>query len=105
TLTVTGDGLDNLIVVSRNAAGALLVNGGSVPIQGGVASVINTTLIEMYGRAGNDQLSLDEANGPLPRAHIFGEADNDIIIGGSGADVLDGGPGSDTLLGRGGADM
>jgi Ca2+-binding RTX toxin-like protein len=104
-LTVTGDALDNLIVVTRNAAGAILVNGGNISIEGGVATVANTTLIEIFGRSGNDRLTLDEANGALPQAHLFGEGDNDILTGGSGADMLDGGPGNDTLLGRGGADM
>ena len=56
------------------------------------------------GGDGNDQLSLDEANGALPKANLFGEAGNDILTGGSGDDVLNGGPGSDTLLGKGGAD-
>jgi len=105
TLTVVGDDADNVIVVSRNAAGAILVNGGAIPIQGGLPTVANTGLIEMFGRAGNDQLSLDELNGALPRARLFGELGNDTLIGGSGDDVLDGGPGSDTLLGKGGADM
>ncbi|HKX62851.1 MAG TPA: hypothetical protein VJS65_13420, partial [Verrucomicrobiae bacterium] len=104
-LTITGDDLDNFLVVSRNAGGALLVNSGAVPIQGGVPTVANTTLIEIYGRAGNDQLSLDEANGALPWTQMFGEADNDTLVGGSGADLLSGGFGDDILLGRGGADM
>jgi len=104
-LMITGDDLDNFIVVSRNAAGALLVNSGVVPIQGGVPTVANTALIEIHGRAGNDQLSLDEANGALPRTEMFGEADNDTLVGGSGADVLYGGAGDDILLGRGGADL
>ena len=30
-LTVLGDGADNSIVVSRDAAGRILVNGGAVP--------------------------------------------------------------------------
>ncbi len=105
TLTVTGDEVANLIVVSRNAAGTLLVNGGAVPIQGGVATVANTALIEIYGGSGNDRLTLDEANGALPRARLFGEDDDDILTGGSGNDVLYGGPGNDTLLGKGGFDM
>ena len=34
-LTVFGDALDNNIVISRDAAGTILVNGGAVPILGG----------------------------------------------------------------------
>src|SRR2546423_14428495 len=42
TLRVVGDALDNTIVVSRDAAGTLLVNNGAVAILGGVATVANT---------------------------------------------------------------
>jgi Ca2+-binding RTX toxin-like protein len=103
-LTIDGDDLDNIIVVSRDGAGTLRVNDGGVTITGGVPTVANTILIQIFGRAGHDQLSLNEANGALPKANLFGETGNDTLTGGSGADVLNGGPGSDTLLGRGGAD-
>ncbi|MCI0534479.1 MAG: hypothetical protein L0Z50_04560, partial [Verrucomicrobiales bacterium] len=103
-LTIFGDDLDNVVVVKRNAAGALRINNGAVPISGGVPTVANTVLIQIFGRAGHDQLSLDESNGELPRAQLFGEVGDDKLTGGSGADLLDGGPGSDTLLGRAGVD-
>src|SRR3954454_19405726 len=45
-LTVIGDALDNNVVVSRNAAGALLVNGGAVNILAGQPTVANTTQIQ-----------------------------------------------------------
>jgi Ca2+-binding RTX toxin-like protein len=104
-LTIIGDDQDNTIVVSRNAAGTLLVNNGAVPITGGVATVANTSLIRIFGRGGHDQLTLNEANGALPSSEMFGEAGNDTLTGGSGADTLNGGPGNDTLLGKGGADF
>ena len=104
-LTVFGDNLDNNIVVSRNAAGALLVNGGAVAVQGGTPTVANTALVQIFGQAGNDTLSLNEANGALPKANIFGGADNDVLTGGSGADLLFGQAGNDTLFGKGGADL
>jgi Ca2+-binding RTX toxin-like protein len=104
-LTVIGDNLDNTIVVSRDAAGALLVNGGAVAILGGSPTVANTNLIQMFGLGGNDNLSLDEANGALPLAHLFGGTGNDVLTGGSGNDLLFGGAGNDTLLGKGGADL
>jgi Ca2+-binding RTX toxin-like protein len=103
-LTIVGNAQPNLIVVSRDGAGAIRINNGTVNITGGTPTVANTTLIQIFGQAGNDHLALDEANGPLPTAHLFGEADNDTLIGGSGADVLNGGPGNDTLFGLGGAD-
>ena len=101
TLTVFGDNLDNTITVSRNAAGNLLVNGGAVAIKGGTPSVANTALIQIFGQGGNDTITLDEANGALPRANMFGGAGNDTMTGGSGGDMLFGQAGNDTLLGQG----
>lgn len=103
-LTIVGDDTDNIIVVSRNAAGAILVNSGAFPVSGGTPTVANTLLIQIFGRAGNDQLSLNEVNGALPTAQLFGEDGNDTLIGGSGADLLEGGNDSDILLGKGGSD-
>jgi Ca2+-binding RTX toxin-like protein len=104
-LTIVGDGRDNTIVVSRNAAGTLLVNNGAVSIAGGVTTVANTSLIRIFGREGKDQLSLNESNGALPRAMLFGEAGDDTLTGGSGNDELYGGTGNDILLGKGGFDL
>jgi Ca2+-binding RTX toxin-like protein len=104
-LTVFGDAQDNAIVVSRNAGGSILVDGGAVSILGGSATAANTNLIEMLGLGGNDNLSLDEANGPLPRADLFGGDGNDTLTGGSGADELFGQAGNDTLSGKGGDDL
>ena len=59
----------------------------------------------MFGQGGNDTLTLDEANGALPRANMFGGAGNDTVIGGSGRDQLFGQDGNDTLLGKGGVDL
>jgi Ca2+-binding RTX toxin-like protein len=104
-LTIVGDGLDNSIVVSRNAAGAILVNGGAVAIQGGTPTVANTFLVQSFGLGGNDTLALNEANGALPRANLFGGAGNDTLMGGAGGDQLVGQGGNDILLGRGGSDV
>src|SRR3954454_24092305 len=104
-LTTTGDNLDNAITTSRNAAGNILVNGGAVAIQGGTPTVANTTAIQVLGLDGNDTITLDEANGALPRAELFGGNGNDVAIGGSGADQLFGEAGNDTLLGKGGNDL
>jgi Ca2+-binding RTX toxin-like protein len=104
-LSVTGDNLGNTIEVSRNAAGGLLVNGGAVAIKGGSATVANTRLIQVFGLGGNDTLTLNEGNGALPRANLFGGAGHDTLIGGSGGDQLFGESGNDTLLGKGGFDF
>jgi Ca2+-binding RTX toxin-like protein len=104
-VSVFGDTQDNTIVVSRDAAGQILVNGGAVAIQGGVATVANTALIQIFGQDGNDNLSLDETNGVLPAANLFGGAGDDTLTGGSGNDMLFGQGGNDTLLGKRGNDL
>src|SRR5215203_2636560 len=104
-LSVFDDSLDNNITVSRNAAGTILVNGGAVPVLGGTSTVANTSLIQVFGTGGNDVIALNEANGALPAANLFGGAGNDTLIGGSGADMLFGQSGNDTLLGKGGNDL
>src|SRR4051812_4494854 len=81
-LTVFGDAANNTITVSRNAAGNLLVNGGAVAIQGGTSTVANTSLIQAFGQGGNDTITLDESNGAIPRANLFGGAGNDVLTGG-----------------------
>ena len=105
TLTVFGDAANNTIAISRNAAGAILVNGGAVAVAGGTPTVANTALIQAFGLNGNDTITLDEANGALPKANLFGGAGNDTLTGGSGADQLFGQAGNDTLLGKGGNDL
>src|SRR5215470_17805439 len=104
-LSEVGDSVDNTIVTSRDAAGQILVNGGDVSITGGTPTVANTALIQVFGQGGNDTITLDEANGALPAAQLFGGAGNDTLTGGSGADQLFGGAGNDTLLGKGGNDL
>jgi Ca2+-binding RTX toxin-like protein len=104
-LTVIGDNLDNNIEISRNAAGNILVNGGAVNVVGGTPTVANTALIQVFSLGGNDTITLNEANGALPRANMFGGTCNDTLIGGSGGDMLFGQSGNDNLQGRGGVDF
>ncbi len=104
-LAVTGDSLDNSITISRDAAGRILVNGGAVPVAGGNPTVANTSLIQVFGLNGQDEVTFNEANGALPRANLFGGDGNDTLTSGSGGDQLFGQSGNDTLLGRGGVDQ
>jgi Ca2+-binding RTX toxin-like protein len=104
-LTVSGDSANNSIAISRDAAGKILVNGGAVAVIGGSATVANTTLIRVLGFDGQDVITLNEANGALPAANLFGGSGNDTLTGGSGADQLFGQAGNDTHVGRGGIDM
>src|SRR5262245_16450781 len=113
-LTVAGDDLDNTIVVSRDAAGTILVNNGAVGIQGGEATIANTSKILVTGGAGNDVLTADETNGGLPQTSLDGGVGNDRLTGGavadvpgllSGFDTLLGGAGDDTIFGGASADF
>ncbi len=104
-LAVTGDPLDNSISISRDAAGRILVNGGAVPVAGGNPTVANTSLIQVFGLNGQDEVTFNEANGALPRANLFGGDGNDTLTSGSGGDQLFGQSGNDALLGRGGVDQ
>ncbi|HWK69201.1 MAG TPA: calcium-binding protein [Rhizobiaceae bacterium] len=104
-ITMTGDTNSNTIAMSRNAAGQILANGGAVAISGGSPTVANTNLIQAFGLAGADTLTLDEANGALPAANLFAGTGDDVLTGGSGTDMLFGQGDNDTLLGRGGNDL
>lgn len=104
TLTVFGKGADNAITVSRDPAGGLLGNGRAVGITGGTPTVANTNLMSVFSQGGNDTIRIDETNGAVPKADLFGGAGNDAMTGGPGADQLFGQAGNDTLLGKGGID-
>jgi Ca2+-binding RTX toxin-like protein len=106
-LLVFGDNLGNTIEIKQDAlqTGKILVNNGAVAIQGGTPTVANTALIQVFGQGGNDTITLNEANGALPAARLFGGAGNDVLRGGSGNDMLFGQSGNDTLLGQGGFDF
>ena len=104
-LTVFGDNGANTITISRDAAGTILVNNGAVAVVGGTPTVANTALIQVFGQAGNDVITLDEGNGALPRANLFGSAGRDTLRGGAGGDLLFGLSGRDTIEGRGGRDL
>jgi Ca2+-binding RTX toxin-like protein len=103
-LTITGDDQDNTIICSRDAAGVILVNGGAVPVTGGVATLSNTTLIRLLGMGGNDILQVGDGSSIMPPAQILGGDGDDTLTGTFGPDELDGGPGNDTLIGRAGDD-
>jgi Ca2+-binding RTX toxin-like protein len=105
TLTEFGDNLDNTLITSRDAAGGILVKGGAVNVLGGKPTVANTALIQVFGQGGNDVITLNESNGALPAANLFGGAGNDVLTGGSGNDMLFGQTDNDTLLGKGGSDL
>jgi Ca2+-binding RTX toxin-like protein len=104
-LSEFGDAGDNTIVTRRDGSGRILVNNGAVPIVGGTPTVANTSLIQAFGLGGNDTIALDESNGALPAANLFGGAGNDTLTGGSSNDLLFGQTGNDTLSGKAGNDL
>jgi Ca2+-binding RTX toxin-like protein len=104
-LTVSGDSANNSIAISRDAAGKIFVNNGAVAVVGGTPTVANTSLIRVLSLGGQDVIALNEANGAMPAANLFGGAGDDTLTGGSGSDQLFGQAGNDTLLGRGGFDL
>ena len=104
-LSVFDDNVGDTIVISRDPAGNILLNGGAVSVTGGQPTVANTGEIDVFGQGGNDTITLDETNGAMPAAEMFGGAGNDILTGGSGNDQLFGGSGNDILLGKGGNDL
>ena len=104
-LSVSDDKADNSIIVSRDAAGQILVNDDDVLITGGSPTVANTSLIQVNGTGGNDTITVDETNGAMPAAQLFGGAGSDVLTGGSGNDELFGGAGNDQLFGKGGNDL
>jgi Ca2+-binding RTX toxin-like protein len=104
-LTVLGDAANNIIAISRDTAGNIQVNGGAVRVLGGTPTTANTKQIKVFGLNGDDTLSLNETNGVLPQASLFGGAGNDSLTGGFAADFLFGDVGNDQLFGKGGADF
>ncbi len=104
-LTVFGDAHSNAITVGRDRAGAIEVNGGTVDIGGARATVANVRRIVVLGGRGDDRISIDETNGPLPGARLSGGAGEDELFGGSSNDRLFGDDGGDSLLGSGGDDV
>jgi Ca2+-binding RTX toxin-like protein len=105
TLAVLGDGGNNAITVGRNTAGDLLINDGAVRIFGGRASVNHASRIVVLGFCGDDTIKIDNTNGAMPTAALFGGDGNDTLLGGSAIDYLFGDAGNDFVDGNGGNDM
>lgn len=105
TLSIVGDTAADQIIVTRDIAGLLRINDGTVSISGGAPSVTNTTLIQIFGGDGADDISLDESTAAFPPAQIFGGTGNDTLRGSAASDSIFGEIGDDQLAGRDGADL
>jgi Ca2+-binding RTX toxin-like protein len=104
-LSEFGDAANNSLITRRDSTGRILLNNGAVPIVSGTPTIANTSLIQAFGLDGNDTITLDETNGALPNANLFGGAGNDTLTGGSGNDTITGGDGADQLIGGTGNDL
>ncbi len=109
------------IVSSRMQGNNLLIGGTSAddviefklgPNQGEIEAFLNgvsegiylvTGELRAFGEDGNDTIIVD-SNITLP-TRLYGDAGNDVLVGGGGPDLLVGGDGNDQLDGRGGDDV
>src|SRR5690349_7593675 len=57
-LNIGGDDTSNTITVARGPNSTIVVNGGSVVIDGGAPRLNNTILIQVFGNGGNDDIDL-----------------------------------------------
>src|SRR3954465_9393913 len=73
-LTISGDASDNEIRVGRDSAGLITINEGELGTRGAKATVANVNRIVIFGGSGNDRLAIDDSNGPMPAAGIFGQS-------------------------------
>ena len=120
-LSVIGDNGDDAITVNRDPSGQILINGGTISVQGDQPTLINTKEIDVLGGNGNDTISLANvapARGQARcRPHVcsaatattpssaapattssFGGNGNDTVVGGKGADTAFLGAGNDTFV-------
>src|SRR6478672_1272978 len=81
-LLVSSDNVADVITISCNATGQILVNRGAIFIWGGQPTAANTAEIQVFSARGADNIVLDESNGALPATELFDE-DNDEVRGGA----------------------
>ena len=81
-LLVSSDNVADVITISCNATGQILVNRGAIFIWGGQPTAANTAEIQVFSKGGADNIVLDESNGALPATELFDE-DNDEVRGGA----------------------
>lgn len=113
TLTITGDGADDNVILAVNAQGQLTHNFGATngfsdntdfdATQANAQPIVSGTVgvVANLG-GGNDAINLSAAD--LNNSTINGEAGDDIIVGSDNADTISGGDGNDRITGFRGGD-
>lgn len=102
TLTVEGDATDNLITVQDNGTTVEIDDDGTIIDTG--EALGSLSFIRLFGRDGNDTLTMDVSLGSIVKGFIYGGLGDDILVGGDGDDTLSGENGADSLSGGGGRD-
>jgi hypothetical protein len=87
-LLVSSDNADDVITISCDAAGQILVNGGAVSIWGGQPTIANTAEIQVFSKGGEGKIVLDESNGTLPTTELFDEDDDEVRDGAASVQVV-----------------
>jgi hypothetical protein len=80
-LLVSSDKVDDVITISCNAVGRILVNGGAVSIWGGQSTIANTAEIQVFSKGGEDKIVLDATNGVLPATELFDDDNAEVLRG------------------------
>jgi Ca2+-binding RTX toxin-like protein len=113
TLSVVGTAGDDNIQVQVAASGA---HSGELQVdvngQQNFFNVNQVNSIRIFGRAGNDQITVDDSvsvnttiNGGKGNDTIKGGSGNDTIHGDTGNDTIDGSDGNDSIFGERGNDL
>jgi hypothetical protein len=91
---VNGDGFADILVSAYlNDSNLATDSGRTYLILGGTSGLVNQTIVDEVGTAGNDTLT-----GTSSSETFIGGRGNDTLIGGGGADVLYGGAGNDVFV-------
>jgi Ca2+-binding RTX toxin-like protein len=105
-LRVTGDAAGNVISLRLSPDTLRVeVRDGALPVNSVLRTAFTTILVDAGG--GNDDVTIDEINGPFTTVHpttLRGGDGLDTLVGGTGAEAIDGGPGRDTIDGGPGND-
>ena len=102
-IVVNGTGGDDVITLSLNSDGALVIDGLASQVV--IENFDFNDTITINGLGGNDVILATDLN--LGGAHLVldGGAGDDVLLGSAGNDTLLGGLGDDVLIGGGGIDV